>query len=179
MLRYVVPIVLFLLLIALFVKGLDPERDLNELPSPFIGKPAPEFELPTLKDPAKTISSATYAGKTTLINVWATWCVGCRQEHDFLLALSESGVIPIYGINWRDTRPEALRWLEELGDPYIASADDRDGRVGIDWGVYGAPETFLIGAGGTVLHKHLGPLNLAIWERDFVPHLVSQQGGGQ
>jgi len=178
MLRYIVPIVLFLALIAFFVKGLDPERDVNELPSPFIGKPAPQFELPTLKNPSKTISSATYAGKTALINVWATWCGGCRQEHGFLLALSESGTIPIYGINWRDNRSDALNWLAQLGDPYVASADDRDGRVGIDWGVYGAPETFLLAADGTVLHKHLGPLNRPIWERDFVP-LIEQQGNAQ
>ena len=178
MLRYTVPGILFLVLIVFFVKGLDPERNVKELPSPFIGKPAPEFELPMLKDPARRIGSRTFAGQTVLINVWATWCVGCRQEHDFLLALADSGIIPVYGINWRDTRPEALRWLEQLGDPYVASADDRDGRIGIDWGVYGAPETFLIGADGTVLHKHFGPLNLRIWERDFVP-LLSQPGGGQ
>ena len=98
--------------------------------------------------------------------------------NDFLLALANSGTIPIYGINWRDTRSEALRWLEQLGDPYIASGDDRDGRVGIDWGVYGAPETFLVGADGTVLHKHLGPLDLTIWEEDFVP-LLQQTGADQ
>ena len=93
MLRYIVPIVLFLALLVMFWVGLDPERNVNELPSPFLGKPAPEFELPTLKDPSETIGSATYAGETVLINVWATWCVGCRQEHDFLLALAESGAI--------------------------------------------------------------------------------------
>ena len=173
--RYLVPLIAFAILIPVFIIGLDPDRNLNELPSPFLGKPAPEFELPTLKDPGRTIGSADYAGKTVLMNVWATWCAGCRQEHDFLLSLAESGAIPIYGINWRDTRPEALRWLQQLGDPYLASADDRDGRVGINWGVYGAPETFLIGADGTVLHKHLGPLNRPIWERDFVPLLTSTE----
>jgi cytochrome c biogenesis protein CcmG/thiol:disulfide interchange protein DsbE len=176
--RYLLPIIIFVVLIAIFAIGLNPERDVNELPSPFIGKPAPEFELPTVKDPARRIGSASYAGETVLINVWATWCVGCRQEHDFLLSLSRSGAIPIYGINWRDTRSEALRWLEQLGDPYVASADDRDGRVGIDWGVYGAPETFLVGVDGTVLHKHLGPLSWPIWERDFVP-LIAQSESAQ
>lgn len=173
MLRYTVPIVLFLALIVFLVIGLNPERNVNELPSPFIGKPAPEFERPSLRNPDVTVGSADFAGKTVLVNVWATWCVGCRQEHDFLLSLAQSGTIPIYGINWRDTRSEALRWLEQLGDPYVGSADDRDGRVGIDWGVYGAPETFLLGPDGTVLHKHLGPLNVAIWERDFSP-LIAQ-----
>ncbi len=167
--RYLLPLIIFAILIPVFVIGLG--RNPNELPSPFIGKPAPEFDLPTVKDPNRRVGSASYAGQTVLINVWATWCVGCRQEHNFLLSLSRSGVIPIYGINWRDTRSEAVNWLEQLGDPYVASADDRDGRVGIDWGVYGAPETFLVAADGTVLHKHLGPLNRPIWERDFVPLL--------
>jgi cytochrome c biogenesis protein CcmG/thiol:disulfide interchange protein DsbE len=167
--RYLLPLIVFALLIPVLVIGLT--RNPNELPSPFIGKPAPEFELPTLADPRATVGTADFSGAPALVNVWATWCVGCRQEHDFLLQLSRSGAIPIYGINWRDTPGEALRWLDQLGDPYIASADDRDGRVGIDWGVYGAPETFLIGADGTVLHKHLGPLTWADWQQDFVPLL--------
>ena len=167
--RYLLPLFVFALLIPILVIGLS--RDPNELPSPFIGKPAPQFELPTLADPAVTVGTADFHGKPVLVNVWATWCVGCRQEHEFLLQLSRTGAVPIYGINWRDTRSEALRWLQQLGDPYIASADDREGRVGIDWGVYGAPETFLVGADGTVLHKHLGPLSRADWVQDFVPLL--------
>jgi cytochrome c biogenesis protein CcmG/thiol:disulfide interchange protein DsbE len=131
--------------------------------------------LPTLKDPSRNVGTADFAGNAVLVNVWATWCVGCRQEHEFLLQLSRSGVIPIYGINWRDTRSDALRWLERLGDPYVASADDGDGRVGIDWGVYGAPETFLVGPDGTVLHKHLGPLSWAAWQQDFVPLLEQSE----
>ena len=171
--RYLLPLVVFAILIPVFMIGLG--RNPNELPSPFIGKPAPQFELPTLRDPARSIGTTDFEGKTVLVNVWATWCVGCRQEHEFLLALAESGAIPIYGINWRDTRTEAIRWLDQLGDPYVASADDRDGRVGIDWGVYGAPETFLVGADGTVLHKHLGPLSPPIWERDFVPLIAGSE----
>jgi cytochrome c biogenesis protein CcmG/thiol:disulfide interchange protein DsbE len=167
--RYALPLIVFALLIPILVIGLS--RNPNDLPSPFIGKPAPQFELPTLADPGVTVGTADFSGAPALVNVWATWCVGCRQEHDFLLQLSKSGVIPIYGINWRDTRSDALRWLQQLGDPYIASADDREGRVGIDWGVYGAPETFLVGADGTVLHKHLGPLTWADWEQDFAPLL--------
>ena len=174
--RYLLPIVLVAILIPIFVIGLG--RNPNELPSPFIGKPAPQFELSTLKDFSQTVGTADFAGKTVLVNVWATWCVGCRQEHDFLLALADSGDIPIYGINWRDTHAEAIRWLDQLGDPYVASAYDPDGRVGIDWGVYGAPETFLVGVDGTVLHKHLGPLSLPIWERDFMP-LIAQSESAQ
>ena len=139
-----------------------------------IGKPAPEFELPTLADPERKIGTDTFAGKPAILNVWATWCVGCRQEHPFLMQLSQSGTIPVYGLNWRDTAPEARQFLGELGDPYIDSAFDADGRVGINWGVYGAPETFLIGADGTVLEKHLGPLNGAIWREKFAPHLAPE-----
>jgi cytochrome c biogenesis protein CcmG/thiol:disulfide interchange protein DsbE len=173
--RYLIPLVVFAVLIPVFVIGLG--RNPSELPSPFIGKPAPEFSLPTLQDPAQSMGTESFAGQTVLVNVWATWCVGCRQEHGFLLSLSRSGEIPIYGINWRDTRAEALRWLQQLGNPYVANGDDRDGRVGIDWGVYGAPETFLVGADGTVLHKHLGPLDQVTWERDFVPLLNTTEAG--
>ena len=166
--RYLLPLVAVAALIVFLVMGLR-HGDPRALPSPFIGKPAPDFELPTLKNPDATISKEKMLGDYSLVNVWATWCVMCRQEHPFLMDLAASKAIPIYGINWRDNRPEALRWLEQLGDPYEFSAFDADGRVGIDWGVYGAPETFLIGPDGVVLHKHLGPLNAAIWQEDFVP----------
>ncbi len=165
--RFAVPIIVFLLLVVVFSAGLF--NDPRELPSPFLGEQAPSFEVASLTEPERLVGSADYAGQMALVNVWATWCVGCRQEHDFLMQLAESNTIPIYGINWRDGRPEALSWLEQLGDPYVFSAFDEDGRVGIDWGVYGAPETFLISPDGIVLHKHLGPLNPSIWEQDFVP----------
>lgn len=174
MARYIVPIVVFAGLVAVFFVGLG--RDPSELPSPFLGKPAPAFELPALKDPDQTVGSADYAGQLALINVWATWCVGCAQEHAYLMELSARDEIPIYGLNWRDNRADALAWLERLGDPYVASGFDGDGRVGIDWGVYGAPETFLVSPDGIVLHKHLGPLDDAIWQRDFVPRIAATSG---
>ena len=146
--KYSAPVVIFALLILMFVKGLDPERDVNALPSPFLGKPAPQFELPSLTDPSKTVSNANFGNDMALVNVWATWCVGCRQEHDFLLQLAESGSIQMFGLNWRDNQVEAQRWLQELGDPYVDTAYDEDGRAGINWGVYGAPETFLVGPDG-------------------------------
>ncbi len=170
MARYILPIAVFALLVPVFLIGLN--RDPSELPSPFLGKPAPQFSLPSLTDPAVAVSSDDYAGDYALVNVWATWCVGCRQEHDYLMQLAANDVIPIYGLNWRDRREDALDWLNRLGDPYIASGYDGDGRAGIDWGVYGAPETFLISPQGTVLHKHLGPLSEDIWRRDFEPLLV-------
>ncbi|MFQ5610097.1 MAG: DsbE family thiol:disulfide interchange protein [Woeseiaceae bacterium] len=171
--RYIVPAVAVVLLIPFLLIALD--RDPSALPSPYIDKPAPEFDLPSLTRADTRVGTASYAGEAALINVWATWCVGCRQEHAFLMELSRRGTLPIYGINWRDNRGDALRWLQQYGDPYVDSAFDADGRVGIDWGVYGAPETFLLNSNGVVVHKHLGALDEAIWQREFVP-LIDGEG---
>jgi cytochrome c biogenesis protein CcmG/thiol:disulfide interchange protein DsbE len=171
MTRFLAPLIGFVILVPFLMSGLF--RDPTELPSPYLNNPAPEFELPSLTTPSTTMGSADYAGQRVLVNVWATWCPGCRQEHAFLLQLAATGVIPIYAIDWRDDAGEARRWLQELGNPYVATGFDGDGRVGIDWGVYGAPETFLIDADGIVLHKLTGPLNQAIWERDFLPLIAS------
>ncbi len=168
--RFIWPLLIVVGLIVFLVMGLQ-HGDPRALPSPFIGKPAPEFELPTLKNPEVTIGTDNFAGKYTLVNVWATWCVMCQAEHGFLMDLAASKSIPIYGLNWRDSRPDAIRWLGELGDPYIASAFDPQNRVGMDWGVYGAPETFLLDPEGTVVYKHLGPLDPAIWEREFLSRM--------
>jgi len=176
MTRYLLPIGFFLVLVVAFAIGLG--KDPRELPSPFIGKPAPAFDLPLLQDLHERVSNESFAGEMVLINFWATWCVGCRQEHDFLLRLSKSGAIPIYGINWRDNRAKAMEWLQELGDPYVASGFDGGNNTGIDWGVYGAPETYLIGADGTVLYKHLGPLSDSAWQTIFVPLMNEQAAGG-
>ena len=169
--RFLVPLFAFAILILVLMIGLG--NDPSRLPSPLLQKQAPQFELPSLTNPAATVGSANYQNELAIVNVWATWCVGCRQEHGFLMHLAESGSIPIYGLNWRDQRLEALRFLQQLGNPYIDSAYDESGRIGIDWGVYGAPETFLIGADGTVLFKQLGPLNWALWELNFVPLIAA------
>ncbi|MGI9205940.1 MAG: DsbE family thiol:disulfide interchange protein [Woeseiaceae bacterium] len=176
MVKFIAPLVVFALLLLVFVKGLDPERDLKELPSPFLGKEAPDFDLPRLKNPDARVSSQDYAGEVALVNFWATWCVGCRQEHGFLMELSREIDVPIYGIDWRDQRDPALKWLQQLGDPYVASGFDVDSVTGINWGVYGAPETFLIGKDGRVLYKHLGPLSRGIWESEFVPLIAAEEG---
>jgi len=175
--RYLAPVVVFAIMLPVFLIGLN--RDPRELPSPLLGKTAPQFELPTVKDPQRTVGSADYDGQLALVNVWATWCVGCRQEHGFLMELSERDELPIYGLNWRDRRDDALAMLGQMGDPYVASAFDGDGRIGIDWGVYGAPETFLIGPDGTVLYKHISPLNQAVWERDFLPRIQAAGDAAQ
>ncbi len=170
--RYFLPLIAVLALLPILILGLREDRDLNLLPSQYIGKPAPEFDLPTLLDPAQRISNADLKGQVSLVNVWATWCVGCRAEHGFLMQLSETSDIPIYAINWRDNRPDAMNFLSQLGNPYVASGFDEDGRVGIDWGVYGAPETFLINVEGQVVYRFTGPLNSVSWEREFLPRIA-------
>jgi cytochrome c biogenesis protein CcmG/thiol:disulfide interchange protein DsbE len=168
--RFLLPLVAVVILIPILILGL--RSDPSELPSQYLGKPAPQFSLPTLKDPSKTLSTADLKGQVSLVNIWATWCGGCRTEHGFLMELSRTNTIPIYAIDWRDNRPDALNFMNQLGDPYVASGFDEDGRVGIDWGAYGAPETFLIDAEGMVVYRFTGPLNRALWEQEFVPRIA-------
>lgn len=171
--RYILPVGFFGVLVVFFFIGLG--KDPSVVPSPLIGKPAPAFSLPSLKDPGTSVGSEDLKGKVSLFNVWATWCVGCRQEHGLLVKIAESGLVPIYSLNWKDERARALEWLERLGDPYVATAFDADGRVAIDWGVYGAPETFLVAADGTVLYKHLAPLTEQIWQDELLPRVLAAQ----
>lgn len=168
--RYLLPLFAVIIMIPILYLGL--QNDPSELPSQYIGKPAPEFDLPTLKHPDRNISTASLRGQVSLVNIWATWCGGCRAEHDFLMQLHDEDTIPIYAINWRDDRPKALKWLQQLGDPYVASGFDEDGRVGIDWGVYGAPETFLVNGEGHVVYRFTGPLDRRSWEQEFVPRIA-------
>lgn len=172
--RFLVPVALLAVLVGFFIIGL--QKDPSEIRSPFIGKPAPVFALESLADPALKVGSGDFGGQFWLLNVWATWCGGCRQEHQTLLAVTRESGIPMMGLNWRDDRNLALQWLSQLGNPYQSVAFDPDGKVAIDWGVYGAPETFLISADGKVLHKQIGPLTPEIWRRDFLP-LIAAPGG--
>ena len=174
-LRFLVPALAFAVLVGFFVAGL--KLDPGEIPSPLIDKPAPAFSLESLGDPAWRVGSADLAGRPWLMNVWATWCAGCRQEHEALLTIAREGRVPIMGLNWRDDRALALRWLAQLGNPYDSVAFDPEGRVAIDWGVYGAPETFLIDASGRVVKKHIGPITLDVWQREFLPLLPAGEVG--
>jgi cytochrome c biogenesis protein CcmG/thiol:disulfide interchange protein DsbE len=167
--KFIVPFGLFLLLGGFLFVGL--QRDPSYVPSPLIGKQAPEFSLPSLHDPAYPVSTKDLAGRPWVLNVWGTWCAGCRQEHPVLLQIARQSSVPIIGLDWKDDAAEAKRWLAELGNPYAAVAFDSEGRVAIDWGVYGAPETFLIGADGTVLYKHIAPMTLEVWAREFEPRI--------
>jgi cytochrome c biogenesis protein CcmG/thiol:disulfide interchange protein DsbE len=166
-LRYLVPLAIFALLVAFLYRGLSLDPKL--VPSPLVGKPMPTFTLSRLDNPAATISDADFKGKVTLLNVWATWCVSCRQEHKTLVQLAKTGQVDIYGLNYKDNREDANSYLAKLGNPYIANAFDNDGRVGIDWGVYGAPETFIIDREGIIRHKHIGPLTIEIINNEILP----------
>ena len=176
MLRYIVPIGLFAALIAFFVMGLG--RDKETLPSPLIGKPAPSFELQRL-DGQGTFSTQQMQGQAYVLNVWGSWCVGCKQEHAALMEISRRKEIPIVGLDWNDSNEAAIHWLQTLGNPYVLTAVDNEGRVAIDWGVYGAPETFLVSAQGIVVHKYVGPLDMQIWEEQFVPQLKAAGAKGE
>ncbi|MEM8983910.1 MAG: DsbE family thiol:disulfide interchange protein [Pseudomonadota bacterium] len=171
----VLPLAVFAGLVTLFIAGVENSERRSELPSPLIGKSLPAFELPELRNPTTTINSDQLTGDYLLVNVWASWCFACRQEHDFLLSLAERDEIRIVGLNWRDTRPAALKWLGDLGDPYAEILFDGDGRAGIDFGVYGAPETFLIAPNGDIVAKHIGPLNEALWQDKLAP-LIRRDG---
>lgn len=173
MARYLVPLAIFLVLVAFLYRGLSLDPKL--VPSPLVGKPMPSFTLTRLQDPDATISDADLKGKVSLLNIWATWCVSCHAEHETLLELARTGKVAIYGLNYKDDRAAAQQWLQQLGNPYVANAFDDTGRVGIDWGVYGAPETFIIDSQGIIRHKHVGPLTVAILNEEILPLVAELQ----
>ncbi|MEL7537901.1 MAG: DsbE family thiol:disulfide interchange protein [Pseudomonadota bacterium] len=173
---FLLPLGVFAGLVVLFVAGVNNSETRSELPSPLIGKSMPAFELPSLLERDVTISSEAFRGEYLLVNVWASWCFACRQEHDFLLSLARRGEIRILGLNWRDTEPAAKNWLNELGDPYDVIVFDGEGRTGIDFGVYGAPESFLVDPNGQIVAKHIGPLDAALWQQNMQPFLTQRDG---
>ena len=173
MARYLVPLGIFLVLVAFLYRGLSLDPKL--VPSPLVGKPMPTFTLTRLQDPNASISDTDIKGKVALLNIWATWCVSCRAEHEVLLELAKTGKVDIYGLNYKDERAAAQQWLRQLGDPYVANAFDDTGRVGIDWGVYGAPETFIIDSQGIIRHKHVGPLTADVVNQQILPLVAELQ----
>lgn len=169
MIKYALPAVLFFGLLILFALGLgsDPSR----IPSPFIDKPVPAFDLPRLKQPSVQISHEDLRGEVTLLNVWASWCVACRHEHELLLSMARDKGLRIVGLNYKDERPDAIAWLNQLGDPYRKSAHDYEGKVGIDLGVYGVPETFVLDKHGIIRYKHIGPITNEVLTTTIYPLL--------
>ena len=171
MTRAVVPLAGFILLAGLFWFVLDKmnegEYNPRDVPTQFIGRAAPEFALPDLLDPAQTVRPSDMAGRVWLLNVWGTWCPECWKEHEYLIHLAQRENVPIVGINWRDEAAEAKAMLARLGNPFLKIAFDPNSNAAIDWGVYGAPETFLIDAEGIVREKHTGALNSSVWSDKF------------
>ena len=169
MLKKFAPLLVFVLMLVFLGIGLT--RDPRHIPSPLIDKPMPSFSLSQLNDQQNTLSSEDLLGEVSLSNVWAAWCVGCRIKHEVLLDLSRRKMVSIYGLNYKDEREDALAWLKQHGDPYTLIAHDLQGKVGIDFGVYGAPETFIIDKQGIIRYKHIGPLTREIVEQDILPRI--------
>ena len=170
-LRFLLPLALFLVIVGFLAAGL--RLDPKEVPSPLIGKPAPAFALTRLDDPQRTIRREDLLGQVWMLNVWASWCTACREEQPDLLAFARSRRLPIYGLNYKDERRAGQKWLANFGNPYDASLFDPDGRVGLDWGVYGVPETFIVDRDGVVRFKHIGAITPEVI-RDRIEPLLRQ-----
>jgi cytochrome c biogenesis protein CcmG/thiol:disulfide interchange protein DsbE len=164
--RFLIPLAIFIVLAGFLAAGLT--RDPHLVPSPLVDKPAPAFTLPRM-DQAAMFSPAEMKGRVWMLNVWASWCGSCRQEHPLLMDVAKSGVVPLVGLDYKDGAAEARRWLAEHGDPYLLSAVDADGRVGIDYGVYGVPETYVIDRAGTIRYKHIGPVTADVMQAKILP----------
>ena len=162
-----IPLVLFIGLAGFLLVGLY--RDPHEVPSPLVNKPAPDFQLQQLKEPARTLAAKEMRGKVWLLNFWGTWCVACREEHPILVKYSKTGTVPIYGVDYKDERAAAMQLLAEEGDPYTITASDPEGRTSIDYGVYGAPESYLIDKNGVIRFKQIGPITDEVWNNKIVP----------
>ena len=168
--RFTAPLLAFAALLVVFGIGLTPNP--REIPSPLVGKPAPAFDAESLHDPGSRFSPADLRGKVWLLNVWASWCVACRDEHPVLVAYARSpGAVPVIGLNYKDKRNDGQLWLARHGNPYTLSVFDPDGRIGLDYGVYGVPETYLIDRSGRIRHKHNGPVTPEVLEKTLLPQI--------
>lgn len=174
--RFLLPLVAFMVLVIFLGIGLNLKP--REVPSPLIDKPAPAFRVPQLYEEAKTIAPEEMRGKVWLFNVWASWCVTCREEHPLLVELARQNLVPIYGLNYKDKREDAFAWLAERGNPYVVTAYDREGNVGIDYGVYGVPETFVIDKLGIIRYKQIGPVTPEALRDKIIP-LVKELNGAK
>ncbi len=172
---FLVPIAVFAGIGVLLYLGLF--RDPTLVPSPLIGKPVPEFALDPVQGRTLGLSSGDLRGEVTLVNVFASWCVACRDEHPLLMALEREGVVPVHGLNYKDAPPDAAAWLDALGDPYTRVGADLDGRVGLDWGVYGVPETFVVDRDGHIAYKHIGPVTPGVLDEIILPLVRGLRAG--
>ena len=172
--RYRIPLAVFIIMVVLLAYGLS--LDPQKVRSPLIGKPAPEFSLARLGNPQQRFAREDLLGQVWVLNVWASWCVSCRAEHEIITRLSDQKLVAVIGLNYKDDPDEARQWLEQYGNPYTISVMDRDGRVGIDWGVYGVPETFIIGKDGLIKYKHIGPVTQESLNNEVIPVLRKLTG---
>ncbi len=168
--RFLIPLAVFVVLVIFLAMGLT--LNPRDVPSPLKDKPAPAFTLPQLAATDKSFSPADMKGKVWLLNVWASWCVSCRQEHPLLVAFAKEGKVPVVGLNYKDQAVDAKNWLAKFGDPYVLSAVDADGRVGIDYGVYGVPETYVIDKAGMIRMKHTGPITPESLQNLILPKIA-------
>ena len=173
MMRFILPLVVFLVLAGFLYKGLH--LDPHEVPSPLIDKPAPAFNLPQLQETNKQFSPAEMKGKVWLLNAWSSWCVSCKEEHPVLMDLARQNLVPIYGLDYKDKREDALMQLNQAGNPYTLSVMDREGRTGIDYGVYGVPETYVIDKQGVIRYKQIGPVNYQNLRETILPLVAELQ----
>lgn len=177
MLKFIIPLALFIIMAVFLALGLSLKP--GEIPSPFINKPAPAFSAPKLDAPDEKMTPADLKGKVWLFNVWASWCVSCRAEHPILNTLAQQQTAVIVGLNYKDKPDDAKAWLQTLGNPYNVSIMDQDGRIGIDWGVYGVPETFVIDKKGLIRYKHTGPVSAEDVQQTFLPLIARLQAEPQ
>ena len=172
--RLLLPLGIFVVLVVFLALGL--KLNPREVPSPLVGKPAPAFSAPSLAEPSRLLRREDMLGKVWMLNVWASWCVACRVEHPVLVAYARTGGVPVFGLNYKDKREDGLRWLAQFGNPYSDTVFDSDGRIGINFGVYGVPETFIMDRAGIIRYKHIGPITPEAL-RDKIEPLLRQLNG--
>ncbi len=170
-LRFLVPLAAFALIAAIFAVGVKHSPEVGVVPSPLIGKPAPVWSLPVLDGAGRTYGSSDLQGRWYVVNVWGAWCYACHDEHQTLLTIARQTTVPIVGVDWMDDDAQAVDYLTKLGNPYTIVAADHDGHFAIDWGVYAAPETFLVNPAGVVVFKQIGPMTPQAWQKEFASRL--------
>jgi len=164
---YLLPLLVFLGISTYFAIGLG--KDPSKLPSALLDKPVPEFELPPLLEVLPGLATADFGGEVVMVNVFASWCIPCRIEHPLITRLADDGILPVYGINYKDEKADAIAWLDELGNSYARIGWDLSGRVGIEWGVYGVPESYIVGKQGHIRYKHVGPISREALNETILP----------
>jgi len=169
--RFLIPAAIFLALAGVLYVGVVHSPNKSTMQSALLGKTVPDFSLPVLDNPGMNLTNTQLAGRPWVLNVWGTWCAACRDEHPVLLDIAKQNVLPLVGLDWKDEDDAALEWLKQLGNPYSVVVADRDGRTAINFGVYGAPETFFIDADGRVQYRHVGAMTAEVWQREFLSRL--------